>query len=95
MGRFVSDSFHHSTTLGNHTRMPHGQKISPDVQWIVIRLSRLLRKEQIAIYTGVSIRSIERILEHFQKHGTVAGLSGARHNRRKQLRDIDIEVSIE
>ena len=73
--------------------MTQGQKLSPDMQWVVVRLSRLLRKEQIAIYTGVSIRSIERILESFQKHGTIAESDGKQRSRRKQLCDIDVEVN--
>ena len=75
--------------------MAHGQKVPVAVQWIVVRLSRLLRKEQIATYTGVSIRSIERILERFQKHGSIAESASERRGGRKQLRDIDVEVRSE
>jgi transcription initiation factor IIE alpha subunit len=76
--------------------MPHGEKISPEVQWIILRLSKLLKNEQIAMCVGVSERSIRRIISHFREHGTieVAGSVQEERTNNKHLRDIDVEVCI-
>jgi transposase len=73
--------------------MPHGEKISPEVQWIILRLSKLLKNEQIAMCVGVSERSIRRIISHFREHGTieVAGSVQEERTNNKHLRDIDVE----
>jgi hypothetical protein len=72
--------------------MLRGRKISSDVQWIIIRLSSLLRKEDIAMYTGISVRSIVEILRHFNTHGTVEDSEQERKERKWLLRDLDVEV---
>jgi hypothetical protein len=70
------------------------QKISTDVQWIIIRLQSLLRKEDISAYTGVSLRSIERILKYFNTHRTVKVPElEKRRYQSTHLRDLDVEVS--
>jgi transposase len=72
--------------------MPRG--ILPEVQWIVIRLSSLLVKDHISIYTGLSVRSIERILEHFNAHRTIIiTRSQEKKQWKKHLRNVDVEVS--
>jgi hypothetical protein len=76
--------------------MPKGCRISVEVQEIVVRMSSIFNKEDIAVYTGVSVRSIERILHHFKTHGMVKGRKQGEElvPRRRRLRDIDVEVSI-
>lgn len=75
--------------------MAKGCKIPVEVQQIVVRMSPLFKKEDIAIYSGVSIRSIERILRHFKTYGTVEGIGqGQQQGPRRHLRDIDVEVSV-
>jgi hypothetical protein len=82
-------------TLLNVPKMAKGCKIPVEVQQIIVRMSPLFKKEDIAIYSGVSIRSIERILHYFKTHGTVEGSRQGRHcSPRRHLRDIDVEVSV-
>ena len=74
--------------------MPRGTKISTEVQLIIIQLSSLFKKEDISIFTGVSVRSVERILLYHNVHGTVhASPESEQRGRRRHLRDLDIEVS--
>jgi hypothetical protein len=72
--------------------MPRGYKISADVQWIIVRLSSLLRKEDISIYTGISLRSVINILQYFNMHGTIEDRVPEKKKGRKQLRDLDVEA---
>jgi len=51
--------------------MPQGKSLAADVQWIVIRLASVMTKDNIAFYTGVSARTIERILERYNHTGTI------------------------
>jgi len=51
--------------------MARGSKIHPDVHYIVIRLSSIMKPDDIAIYTGISKQSVLRILRYFAHHGTV------------------------
>ena len=51
--------------------MAHGKTLPPEVHWIVVHLSTIMTKEDISVYTGVAIRSVERILQCYQVNGTV------------------------
>jgi alkylated DNA nucleotide flippase Atl1 len=73
--------------------MARGSKIPAVVHWIVIRLSSVHTVEDIAMFTGISARSVERIL-HFNLHGTIDHKEEERKRRRQYLRDMDVEVSI-
>jgi transcription initiation factor IIE alpha subunit len=72
--------------------MARGNKIHPDVHYIVIRLSSIMKPRDIAIYTGISQQSVVRILRHFTNHGTV---EHKKEHKKKgvHLRDMDLEVS--
>jgi CRP-like cAMP-binding protein len=72
--------------------MARGARIPAEVQWIVIRLSSLLKKDDIAIYTGISVRSVGRILMHFQAHGTIQVCESLQQVKRRHLRELNIEV---
>ena len=48
--------------------------------------------DKIAFYTGISRRSVQRILNYFTLHGTVEP-EKERKKRDKYLRDMDVEVS--
>jgi hypothetical protein len=75
-------------------KMPR-RRISADVQWIVVRLSSRFEKEEISVYTGISVRSIERILKFFKKHHTVQLTEQEkRRYQRTHLRDLDVEVGL-
>src|ERR1700731_1327591 len=77
--------------IDNTFAMPHGHKISADVQWIVVRLSSLLEPLDFSTYKGVSLRSVERILQYFNTHGTVQ--VSEQDCRKAELRGLDVEVS--
>jgi hypothetical protein len=74
--------------------MPRGKKLHPQVQEIIVRLSGIFNKQDVATYTGIPLRSIERILQHFNTFGfTENGETERRkHGPKRQLRDVDVEV---
>jgi hypothetical protein len=58
-------------------------------------MSSHFKNEDIAIYSGVSVRTIRRILRYFKMFGTVEGSrQGPQHGPRRHLRDIDVEVNV-
>lgn len=76
--------------------MPRGTKVSSEMQWAILRLSKFLRSDQIAMCVEVSERSIRRVISHFRAHGTVEGDKTVQeeHKKNRHLRDVDIEVSV-
>jgi len=77
-----------------HCTMPRGTKISTEVQWIIIQMSSSFKKDDISIFTGVSVQSVERILLYYKVHGTVHDLAGSeQRGKRRHMCDLDIEVS--
>jgi hypothetical protein len=73
--------------------MPRRRRIPAAVHQIIIRLSSLLRNEDISAYTGVSLCSVERILRYFKAHGTIQVKEDIRERKRRHLRPVDVEVS--
>ena len=51
--------------------MANGKTIPEVVHWIIIRLSTTMLAEDIAMYTDVSLRSVQRILSYFTRTGGV------------------------
>jgi len=88
---------HWSSTHLCFADMRRGRKLSPEIQWAVIQLSRLLNNDQIAMSLDVSTSSIKRILSHFRAYGDIPyqDKNLAKENRRgnRHLRDVDVEVS--
>ena len=73
--------------------MPRGKKISPDMQWAILRLNNFLNIEQIAMCLGLSTHSIERVNSHFCTHGTIQDEDPAEKRKiRRNLREVDVEV---
>jgi len=76
--------------------MVSGCAISPEIHWIVIRLSAILTREQISIYTGISISSVHNILNYFHKYKTIKTTKEKEEKERKkqagELRDVDVQV---
>jgi transposase len=54
--------------------MTRGQFHTPKIQWIMVRLSTRISKEEVSASTGVSIRSVERIIQHYNKYGSMKDL---------------------
>lgn len=76
--------------------MPQGQQTTPEIQWAIVRLSKFLDHERIAMCLDLSTRSIQRVLAHFQTYGTIPnpgeGTIEKMRVGRRQLRDVDVEV---
>ena len=73
--------------------MPQGQKVSPEIQLAVIRLSNFLNTEQIAMCLALSAHSVNRINAHFRVHGTIKDEQLNELCRtQRHLRDVDVEV---
>ena len=74
--------------------MPSGAKISPEMQWAILRLSKFISNDQIAMCFEVSERSIRRVISHFREHGTIEGGTSDQeeHKKNRHLRDVDVEV---
>lgn len=72
--------------------MAKGKPIPETVQWIVIRLSTRMSVDEIAMYTDIGVRSAQRILAHFKKHGDVNAPKRAKPKPRGFLCDYDIQV---
>jgi len=72
-----------------------GRSVSLDVQLIIVRLSARHCKEDISAYTDVSVRSVQRVLNYFRKHGTVKALDPQailkRHSQSEQLSSFDLD----
>ncbi|KIK75300.1 hypothetical protein PAXRUDRAFT_173224 [Paxillus rubicundulus Ve08.2h10] len=78
--------------------MPQGCPTSTDIQWIVIRLSRFLDHEQIAMSGDLSICSVRHILSHFCDYGMITNpendldMAHKEWKKGQHLRDVDVEV---
>jgi hypothetical protein len=75
--------------------MARGQQTPPAIQWIVIRLATIMNRESVAAYAGISLRSVERILAHFNKTQTIK--MAPEHGEvvaRRYLRDYDTRVRV-
>jgi len=79
--------------------MVSGQALSPEVQKIIIQLSAIHPRDQIAAYTGVSITSVHNILNYFDKYQTIKPSEDTEEKKRKKragdLRDVDIQYIID
>ena len=74
------------------TTMTQGLKIPQEVHYIVIRLSSIMKPDDIAVYTGISPCAVKCILSYFAMHGSVEGEKD--HKKRDgTLRNTDLRVS--
>jgi hypothetical protein len=74
--------------------MARGKAISEEVQWIVIRLATKMKPDDISMYTGISIRSVERIIAYFQSNQDVPAPKPLISERRKKLGEVELEVRL-
>ncbi|KAK2460232.1 hypothetical protein APHAL10511_007748 [Amanita phalloides] len=65
--------------------MGRSKAVSEDVQWIVVRLATKMKPDEISMYTGISVRSIERILAYFQSNRDVPAPKQSMHARKGKL----------
>ena len=72
--------------------MACGSKIHPDVHYIVIQLSSIMKPEGIAIYAGIFKQSVFHILQYFACHGTIEHKK-EHDKKRVHLHDMNLEVS--
>ena len=73
--------------------MVKGKTVSSDIQRIVVWLSAHLSKEDISTYTGVSHRTVQQILQHFEETGAIPDEEKERQ-RSQVLHDEDVNVSM-
>lgn len=71
-----------------------GKAISEEIQWIIIRLSTAMSREDIGMYTGVSQRKIDNVLSTFNKYGTIKTTIRQRPHTYSSLCDDDIQVCL-
>lgn len=73
--------------------MGRGKAISEEVQWIIVRLSTKMNPDDISMYTGVSIRSVERIIAYFKHNQDVLVRRQSIKERKRKLGEAQLEVS--
>lgn len=75
--------------------MHRGQQTTPEIQWAIVRFSKFLDHERIAMCLDLSTRTIQRVLAHFRTYGTIPnpgdGTDEEMRVRKRQLRDVDVE----
>ncbi|KAK2459804.1 hypothetical protein APHAL10511_008236 [Amanita phalloides] len=69
----------------------HSKAISEEVQWIVVRLSTKMNTEDISMYTGLSIRSVECILACFQRSEDILIPKQLMKERKRKLGEMELE----
>lgn len=73
--------------------MVWGKKISPEMQWAIIRLSGFLTTDQLSMCLGFSTWAINRVNAHFRAYGTIRGEDPTEERKiHRSLRDVDVEV---
>jgi hypothetical protein len=72
--------------------MVQGQFVPEAVQWIVVRMGATMTRQDIAMYTDISVRKVSDILSHFNKTGEVKGSKGLKPQLHRSLCDYDIQV---
>lgn len=76
--------------------MPQGRAWSEDLCWTIVRMSPLFSSRQIAAYTGVSRRSVQRILALWRRTGNPRNIPMPWMRGRPRSMDIDdVEVCSE
>jgi hypothetical protein len=89
------------STIPHPLNMGHGETLPMLVHIIIIRLSDILRAEDIAFYTSIPLRSVQRILGYYRLTGAIKGFDPKdltheiKVGRRQQLCTIELQVSIE
>lgn len=81
-----------TTVRHPHLSTTMGKPVSEDIQWIVIRLSTAMSREDIAMYTGISHRKVNNILSTFNKYGSVKSTTRQKPHVYTSLCDNDIQV---
>jgi transposase len=70
-----------------------GKPIPEEIQWIIIRLSTAMSREDIAMYTGVSLRKVNDVMSTFNKEGTVKVYTRQKPHTYSILCENDVQVS--
>ena len=71
-----------------------GKAVSEEIQWIIIRLSSTMSREDIAMYTGISHRKIDNVLSTFNKYGSVKTTIRKKPHTYASLCDDDVQVHL-
>jgi DNA-binding transcriptional regulator LsrR (DeoR family) len=71
-----------------------GKPLSEEIQWVIIRLSSAMSREDVAMYTGVSQRKVNAVMSTFNKDGTVKVYTRQKPHTYSSLCEDDIQVSL-
>jgi hypothetical protein len=71
--------------------MPQGKAISPEVQWIVVRLCTTMSGREVSMYIDLSERKVKDIRLRFGKEGIAQRVKRPTLYR-KGLHDEDLQV---
>ena len=72
--------------------MGSGKPVTPEVQWIVVRMCASMTDRDVSMYTGISERKVQSIRQHFNKTGEITVPNRLRPKLHQALTDADIEV---
>jgi len=74
--------------------MPRGKALSDDLRGVILNMSMYLSVNQIRDYTGITKWTIYRILQDFQRRGSVARahLMQSLQGRKRSLTTTDVRV---
>ena len=71
--------------------MPQGKAISPEVQWIIVRLCATMSDREVSMYTDISERRVKDIRLRFAGEGIAPRVKHPTLHRRGFL-DEDLQV---
>ena len=72
--------------------MPQGKAVSPDIQWIIVRLAVDMVPGDISMYTGIGVGTIRKIIRFFEDFGNINVPQRLRPTLYKTLCDDDVAV---
>jgi len=72
--------------------MVQGKAVSEEIQWIIVRLSAIMNPHEIAMYTDIGLRTVQKILSWFRRTGEVNVAQRLKPQLHGALCDYDIQV---
>jgi hypothetical protein len=75
--------------------MTAGKRVSDDLAWTIVRLSAVHPPSDIAHFTELHIRTVQKILKYFHETGRIKPLVDPRDlPRKRHLKDEEVAVSL-
>lgn len=74
--------------------MPRGRPLTDDLRGTLIRMCKTLDLDKVIHYTGIPLRTLERLMSDYRKHGTAARPKAREmRGRRRKLTSQHVKVS--